>query len=210
MVLSWARINAFSSQSCAFLHSKVVATQTSASFPKNNNWMSHEPTTQPLPPAAAHRSLQQLWLPLRQQQLHKMSQRNISPRGKLEIKPKPHLCVHNPCHFFVMMEIKASSGDYFTPLTFSVIRASAGQLQLSQNHCLAKSNSRNATENILILWNTKHFTSAVASEPYSIFVLTMLLPFFGVTNYFRQPEWFFGHKSGSTCWEGINIFVWLH
>lgn len=154
--------------------------------------MSHEPTTQPLPPAAAHRSLQQLWLPLRQQQLHKMSQRNISPRGKLEIKPKPHFCVHPPLpprSFLCDDGNKGIIRRLFHPSDVQCYTSVCWTAsELSRNRCLVKS-----TENIFILRNTTHFTSAVASEPYFIFVLTMLFPFFG------QPEWFFGHKSGSTC-----------
>lgn len=155
------RINDFNWEtSLSSCESSRQRTQTSANFPKNNR-RSHEPTTQPLPPTAAHHSLQQLWLPLRQQPLHKMSQRNISPRGKTGNKTKTTFVFFFPCHFIVMMEIRASFWDYFTPLTFSVMRVSAGQLQGCRDITVWwKATAENQLQALLILWHT-HFTRGI-------------------------------------------------
>lgn len=191
-------------------------TQTSAHFPKNNNRRSHEPTTQPLPPMVAHRSLQQLRLPLRQQPLHKMAQRNISPRGKTGKKtnPKTTFVFPPPRHFIVMMEIRASVWDYFSPLTFSVMWPSAGQLQGCHEITVWwKATAENQHHPLLILWHT-HFTlyllqtnNVVASDPNSILVQTVFSPFI------LELQTSLDNLSGSLdlpCWEGIDLDVYPH
>lgn len=120
--------------------------QTSANFPKINNRRSREPRTQPLPPTAAHHSLQQLWLPLRQQPLHKMSQRNIGPRGKTGNKTKTTLVFPAPPSFHCDDGNKGIILRLFHPSAVqcyvSVCWTTSG---LSWNHCLVKSNSRKST-----------------------------------------------------------------